>query len=241
MSECCKYLCKVYEKRTMRRRSLFLIRHGETQWNHDGNKYLGRTDIDLNEQGIKQAQRLGAALALRLSGAISIPESVYLISSTLKRAKHTADIITESFPVLPHPIELKRKEHDHLREVDFGTWEGRTRGELLTADTVYTQWLINPEGTTIPGGENLGKAADRALEAFNQVIRESLHNTSKDEVIILVAHNTLNRVLITRLLGMPLSKYRSIVQSNCGLTTFEITDNGVTLVSMNETAFLEDM
>lgn len=63
---------------------IFLIRHGETDWNKQG-RFQGREDIELNENGILQAQSCGRALAGEKIAAI--------ITSPLSRARKTAEMI----------------------------------------------------------------------------------------------------------------------------------------------------
>lgn len=65
---------------------LYLIRHGQTDWNLQG-RFQGREDIPLNENGIRQAEQCGMALRGETYDAI--------ISSPLLRAKKTAEIIAK--------------------------------------------------------------------------------------------------------------------------------------------------
>lgn len=90
---------------------LLLTRHGQTDWNVAG-KVQGTTDIELNEIGKKQAEETGKKL---LNYDIDI-----IISSPLKRAKKTAEIIRENRNI---PILLD----DGLKERCFGKFEGKTR------------------------------------------------------------------------------------------------------------------
>src|SRR3954467_9265903 len=93
---------------------LYLLRHGETDWNRDGNRYAGRTDVPLSDRGREQARAVATTLA-------SVPFSA-IYCSTLQRSRETAEIIAAShnLPVVADP---------RLIEIDFGTWEGLTRAE----------------------------------------------------------------------------------------------------------------
>ena len=77
---------------------IYVVRHGETEWNAI-NKVLGRTDMPLNEKGIKQAQELARSLK-------DLKIDVFLCSPLL-RARQTADAISDetamncSMPGLP--------------------------------------------------------------------------------------------------------------------------------------------
>ena len=65
---------------------LVLVRHGESEWNLE-NKFTGWTDVDLSENGIKEAKEAG--IVLKEKGFTF--DVAY--TSVLKRANHTLDLI----------------------------------------------------------------------------------------------------------------------------------------------------
>ena len=87
----------------------YIIRHGQTNWNKEG-RIQGKTDIELNEEGIKQAEE-----AKRILKDYPID---MIVSSTLKRARKTAEIINEAKNV---PIMFDKA----LEERGFGDFEGK--------------------------------------------------------------------------------------------------------------------
>lgn len=87
---------------------IYVVRHGETDWNKF-HKVMGRVDIPLNETGKDQARITSEKLK---DYKIDL-----IISSPLKRAKETANIINET-----KNIEIKYD--DRLKERDFGEFEG---------------------------------------------------------------------------------------------------------------------
>ena len=89
--------------------SVWLIRHGETDWNRI-KRIQGHIDIPLSEHGFLQAEQLGQRLARE--GRI---DAVY--SSDLVRAHVTANAVARRFDreVILRP---------GLREMHFGCWEG---------------------------------------------------------------------------------------------------------------------
>ena len=93
---------------------IFVTRHGQTEWNALG-KIQGRKDIELNEIGREQAEMTRKKL---MNEKIDL-----IISSSLKRAKETAEIINKEFNV--EILEDKR-----LVERGFGDFEGITKLEL---------------------------------------------------------------------------------------------------------------
>jgi 2,3-bisphosphoglycerate-dependent phosphoglycerate mutase len=88
--------------------TLFLVRHGETDWNAEG-RLQGHTDRPLSDYGRRQAQQL--------AGELENEELEAIYSSDLARAHETAEIVGErlGLPVVLDP---------DLREKDWGTWEG---------------------------------------------------------------------------------------------------------------------
>lgn len=119
---------------------LYLVRHGETQWNREG-RLLGWTDLPLTPEGEAQAR----ALAQELKGLR--PDGVY--SSDLKRALRTAELAWgEAEPV------------SALREIHFGLLEGALWEEL---DPSYQEALLRFQGFKAPGGESLEDLEARVL------------------------------------------------------------------------------
>ena len=88
--------------------AICLIRHGETDWNALG-KLQGRTDIPLNETGKKQAKETGAFL----KGS----DWDVIITSPLRRAKETAEIINQY-------LGLEIIEMEDFIERNYGDAEG---------------------------------------------------------------------------------------------------------------------
>ncbi|MCC3355932.1 histidine phosphatase family protein [Bacillus sp. REN16] len=183
----------------------FILRHGETEWNHNNNRYCGRTDISLSDIGVKQAQ----AAAKSLNGVLFD----CIITSPLKRAKDTASIIKNELSFKNEITTDKR-----LVEIDFGKWEGLTKQKIENqyAES-WTQWLKDP--TLVNAGE-IGETAssvyDRAISFYQDLSLKQPNST-----ILVVAHNTFNRFFITGTLGIPFNQYRKFIQSNTGISILE--------------------
>src|SRR4030042_2749358 len=94
---------------------LILIRHGETLWNKEG-RVQGTSDIELSDEGIRQARLLALSLKKHDIEAIH--------ASSLKRAMQTAQIINEF-----HALEIQ--SHRELIEMDQGDFEGLSFKELM--------------------------------------------------------------------------------------------------------------
>jgi probable phosphoglycerate mutase len=199
---------------------LLLARHGQTEWHHD-NRYAGRTDVELTETGRGEAQ----ALARRAREEAS----VLVVCSSLHRALDTASVAAEACGV-----ELQIE--DRLREIDFGDWEGRTLDEVReTNPAAVEQFEQNPGERPFPQGEPLPVATERALEAFYE-----LHKKFEDRTVLVVAHNTLIRLSLCSLLGIPLEQYRKRFPQlyNVAIHEVHLGDTGGSLHTLNDSRHL---
>ena len=180
---------------------LYLARHGATANNRaDPPRLQGRrTDPPLSDEGREQARRTGEFLGARRLGVV--------YSSPLLRARQTAEAIAK-----PHGLAVQIV--DDLIEVDVGVWEGRSWEEIeITDPEAYRAFMTDASVNPYLDGENLQTVLARAAPALEKLMQENL-----GRLIAVVGHNVVNRGYLTQLLGMPLSRYRSIPQDNCGVT-----------------------
>lgn len=187
--------------------NVYLLRHGETRYNADGNRYCGKTDIALTEKGIRQAN----AVCKQLAGVKF--DAVY--SSPLTRARCTAEIASGGQPVITD---------ERLIEASFGRWEGKTKEEFIPEDPqLWDNWMSDPANTRAGGeGETAQEIVDRADDFYRWALQKH-----KGQTILVVGHNGLNRFYLAYKLGMPLSNYRRIVQENSSVTFFQLDDDAV--------------
>ena len=160
---------------------IYLIRHGETLWNHQG-RYQGRLDSPLTRQGVEQARSCGEALAKR---EVAVD---HWHSSPLGRAKQTSDIV-RSFGNYPRAQSTKR-----LAEVTAGSWDGLTQEEIdaewpgtLDAATQF-DWYFRA-----PDGESYDEAMAR-VEAWMLGL---------SGIVVAVSHGLLSRLIRGSYLGLP--------------------------------------
>ncbi|SFR01976.1 alpha-ribazole phosphatase [Desulfoscipio geothermicus] len=180
---------------------VFLIRHGETQWNKDF-RIQGKSDVPLSDNGTRQAE----ALSNRLAGQ----EFAAFFSSNLSRARETAAIIAR-----PHnqPVQVL----NDLQELNFGHWEGMTIEEIRRQ---YRQessaWWASPLETRIPGGENLAELAERSVRAIKTIIERYPR-----QQVVVVAHGGTIRSIVGTVLGFDLNQYWRLRQDNASLSIIE--------------------
>jgi len=184
--------------------NVYLLRHGETQYNADGNRYCGRTDICLTEKGLRQAEIVFNQLKGKKIDAV--------YSSPLERARHTAKIAAGGKTVITD---------SRLIEIDFGNWEGKTKDEFVAENpSLWTAWIEDPAGSRAGGTGETGKEVVERVDAFyNEMLKKHF-----DETILVVGHNGINRLYMAYKLGMALKNYRRLVQENSSITFFELDD-----------------
>ena len=176
--------------------NILLARHGETAWNREG-RYQGHTDIPLSEVGEGQAAALGRRL-----GGIAIHRAV---ASPLARARRTAELILgERAGMLGFDPGLK--------EISHGQWEGKLAQEVeQTHPLLLRQWRAGPPADfpAGPDAESLGQVLARAWEALERATR----GLGEEQTLLLVAHDAVNRVVLCRVLGLPLERVWSFRQA----------------------------
>jgi broad specificity phosphatase PhoE len=195
---------------------IVLVRHGETVW-HAQNRYAGTTDVALAPVGLSQAMRLADWAANANMASIW--------SSPLSRAVQTAQPSCEATGL---PLHID----DRLIELNFGRGEGLTTSEMKAQfPAEYAAFLADPVKNHLPGGEDPAATAQRGIQA----LRDIATSGSEDARHLVVAHNTLVRLVMCKLLGIPLSMYRSIFSPliNGAITEFSFTPNAVQLLSFN--------
>jgi probable phosphoglycerate mutase len=169
--------------------NVLLVRHGETPWNAEG-RYQGRTDIPLSPAGEAQVKALGLRLA-HLPIALAV-------ASPLSRARRTAEAILVGRST---PLELD----EGLLEISHGEWEGHLASDLeLSHAEMLGTWRSQPERHVPagPGAETLGDVEDRAWP----VLVRTCARLGPDDTALIAAHDAVNRVLLCRVLGLPLSR-----------------------------------
>jgi broad specificity phosphatase PhoE len=181
---------------------LYLLRHGETEWNADS-RIQGSIDIPLSGEGRKQASQISQFIK-----KLPCPEKIFC--SNLKRATETASIVSNN-------IGLKNLEENQLlREINCGLWEGMRLEELLKDyQNEYGMWRMDPS-FQCPEGESVEDVKKRIMEFFLNKSEE----LKKIENILIVAHGLFNRAMLSFIMDLPLQQCRYFEQDNCALNVF---------------------
>lgn len=184
---------------------ILLARHGETPWNAEG-RYQGQIDIPLSPVGEKQAALLAERLKdVRITRAVASP---------LSRARRTAEVALG-----PERAAMLTFEPE-LMEIAHGTWEGKLASEIRAEDGErLAAWREAPDTVLMPGpgGESLPMVLERAWRGFAR----ACEGLGADDTLLVVAHDAVNRVILCRLLGIPLAKLWTFRQAPTTLNLLE--------------------
>jgi broad specificity phosphatase PhoE len=163
---------------------LFLVRHGETDWNRNPKRLQGRKNIPLNAKGIDQAECLAEFF--------KDIEISTIFSSPLSRAYQTANIINRFHNL---PIE----QDEQLIEMDFGIWE---------CPTLWNCWKEQPEKVKILHAETLTNLIARLLKVIQRI--NALPGGKK----LIITHGAFLRATMIVFSDRPLSSFNKIKQNN---------------------------
>ena len=198
---------------------LLLVRHGVTEWNREG-RFQGHADPPLSAEGRREATLLGA----RLAGDDRRPRLI--VTSSLARARQTAELIVAALPGTPLTTDPR------LIEIGQGDWEGRTHAELERDDPErYAAWRSRTDGHQPPGAEPLEAVRARALACLAE-----LEPLLADGPVCLVSHGGTLRLLVGELLGLERRQSWGLDLDNASLSVLRATAAGWTLESWNDMA-----
>ena len=198
--------------------TIYIVRHGQTEWNLLG-KTQGHGNSDLTPKGIEQAELLADSMT-------KYPID-YIYSSDLGRAYQTAEIIGNKLS-----IEVEKTEA--LREMNFGTWEGRIIKDIIEEDPeLYKMWRNEPHLAKIPQGETLSQIKERT-DAFIKEINEKYDGKH----IVLVTQSLCARIMLLSFLDSDVKNIYRINQANTALNIIELRDYGPVVMKMNDTTHI---
>lgn len=200
---------------------LYLVRHGQTDSNRDG-VGLGRADVPLTKLGLQQAERLGERFR-----TIALDR---VLTSPLLRAKQTAEPLAAWSSLTPVTTQA-------LIELDVGETEGMPFPEMREKYPDFLRLWASPECAHVrmPGGESLEDLADR-LDPLVDELREAEHET-----VAVVSHNFTTKILLCRLLGLPLAGFRHFATDLASVSVIELRNGRAEVHLLNDTCHLHDL
>ncbi len=158
-----------------------IIRHGEPE---GGRRYRGHSvDDPLSENGWQQMW----------SSVAEQPTWDHIISSPLSRCQKFAEALADKMGIEYTVI-------DNLKEIGFGSWEGRTPEDISSTEgDALERFLKDPVNNRPEGAEPLDDFAERVWEVYEFIAQEY-----RGQHILVVAHAGVIRAITSRILGMAL-------------------------------------
>jgi phosphoserine phosphatase len=199
---------------------ILLVRHGHVEGIKPA-RFRGREPLELTARGRAEAQ----AVARRIAGGW---KPSHIFTSPMGRCVKTAEAIGTACGVAAQIC-------DALNDTDYGAWQFKSFEQAQAEDAaLFAAWFATPQLVRFPGGEALQDVAARAANAMRLVLARH-----PDDTVVLVGHDSVNRVLLLQLLDLPLSAYWRIAQTPCCINEIDIADGKVCVLRINETYHLQ--
>ena len=195
------------------------MRHGNTKLN-SAQRFWGQTDVELSEEGRRQAERICDRLAAEKIDAI--------YSSNLSRAIVTAETIASR-----HGLEVTTCAE--VAEVNFGDLEGLTFDEISKLHPEQARHMADRSlPIEFPGGESISE--------FNERVKKFLLTLEKhapEETVLIVSHAGVLRLMICNLLGIGLQHWRQMRLELGSVSMVDTYPWGAILSLLNDTSHLK--
>lgn len=194
--------------------NIFLMRHAKPELPHNGKLYYGQTDYPLSEEGRQFAAQIGEKVK-----KVNF-DAVY--SSTLLRAKHTAELM------LPEQRD-EIKTIKELSEISVGDWEGKSYDEVRTCwEELYDSSGDSFASIAPPNGESFKDLQKRTVPAFENII-----NKHPSGNLLIVAHGGVIWSLICHYFNFKLDDIFFYPMDYCGIHMLERNSSFMKLIRYN--------
>ena len=195
---------------------IYLLRHGEIE-DPTIRRFIGQTDCALSKRGRAQADYWKKWMQGKRISSI--------FSSDLIRSSETAKIISRGLNVA---VSIRPA----LKEIHLGEWDGQAM-QAIRSD-FPAEW--EERGKLLdtfrpPRGECFADLYQRVIPAFNHIAE-----TASDPVLI-VGHAGVNRMILCRVLGMPIRKLFSIRQNYGALNLIDYSKDEYEVIAVNYDPF----
>ncbi len=201
-------------------KTIYVIRHGQTDFNKQGIIQGSGVDSDLNDTGRAQAQAFFDCYQ-------DVPFELIVVS-TLKRTHQTAQpFINKGIPTTINA---------NFNEMSWGEHEGKpTNPEMLKIyKAMIAAWEKDDLTAALPGGESAQQLVDRIGKAIDYL------KSCEEKTILVCMHGRSMRALMTTILGEHPRKMEQYNHSNTGLFLLEMDDDGkISILKHNNTDHLE--
>lgn len=198
--------------------TIYFIRHGESVGNKE-NRFRGRFDFELNENGIRQAEALRDELSDVKFSAI--------YSSPLSRAEKTARIIARD--------QVGISCCEELTNIHLGSWENQPKALIREQyPQLWQTWLTSPEDLSFEGMESFAQVQKRAYDFILQLLPQH-----SGQIIAVVSHRAVLKPLFAAILELPGRYFWKFDIDTAAYSIVEYrTERGFTFTNLNQNKHL---
>ncbi len=206
----------------MKSKKIYLVRHGQTDYNLKGIVQGSGIDADLNDRGRQQA--------VAFFEAFKHVKFDKVYTSTLKRTKQSVKAFLEMG--LPH------EEWAGPNEISWGSREGTiiTPEEDAYYHEVIQKWQEGETGLRIEGGESPQDVFDRQKPVLSHILDQK-----EEKTILICMHGRAMRVLLCQILNYPLRCMDMFEHSNLCLYMINFTGSMFSIERFNDTRHLKEL
>ncbi len=195
--------------------TLYLIRHGHTDYVSQGRLPGWLPGIGLSPEGAAQADRLAELMRrVKLKGVYSSP---------LERARQTAGPIAQA-------AGLKLVVRPGLGELRIGSFEGLSL-KAARRRKLWAAIQFSPSTARFPGGESFIEAQARIVDTIERL--RALHSGRK-AAFVCVSHADPIKLAIAHYLGLPLDLFQRLTVAPASISVLNLSGHGARLLSLND-------
>ena len=217
------FLCSIISlASTQKKKTIYLIRHGETDFNTDPvPRVRGRINVPLNDIGIAHCKAAGDFLSNENIGKIYYSE--------IPRARQSAECVAQQ-----HKTNIEMIEEPLVIDISWGIFEGKTYLEAF-GDEKGGDLVFHPERLIVPEGDTFYAVMDRLRRFFVKFWE------SDEEVCTIVTHGAVTNVMSLMFLQAPLEMFNAMYMSACGVSKIQMKSiYDFTIEYWNAKYFLKD-
>ncbi len=211
-------LLQIYYKMALKK--IYLVRHGQTDYNLQGIVQGSSINSELNAMGRKQADAFFNAYQ-------DIKFDRIVTSELIRTHQSVAQFIAKG---------TKWDKHAGFNEISWGVFDGQTVHDKHPYWDVLTRWNEGDVSYRIENGESPEDVVKRQKQAWKEIIE-----SDKDETILLCMHGRAMRILLTHLSNRPLTDMDKFGHENLGLYILSSENGEVSVTTGNITAHLKEL
>lgn len=203
-------------------KELYIIRHGETEYNRLGIVQGRGVNVGLNEAGKKQAAQFYNSYA-----HVSF-DKVY--TSALRRTHETVELFIKN--------GLFWEQHTGLDELDWGDFEGREATHKLRQQffSLTSDWASGKLHKKLPRGESPLEVKERQTKAIEYILSQE-----NEKKVLICMHGRAMRLLLCSLTGKSLTEMDNFPHQNLSLYRLAYEDNNFQILDFNNINHLSDI